>query len=220
MAQDADNDNGTRSAIDAIRAAAPNWTDYGPGGTALASSATANQATDAPAHNAADQDHVAPDPLVAEQPAHEYEERANAALPAADEPAPVQQQTVGARPHFAVTNAVSLDELGIGLKQRPTPRRAATQPMREPPEPVRSSAVSAPPLRSPQRNQAQRPPSPTGPLFNTPPEPPMTERADAFADAAFSAATSNERTLTSQPGFLLGLISAAVAGAGLYIYLT
>lgn len=48
----------------------------------------------------------------------------------------------------------------------------------------------------------------------------MTERADAFADAAFSAATSNERTLTSQPGFLLGLISAAVAGAGLYIYLT
>ena len=48
MAQDADNDNGTRSAIDAIRAAAPNWTNYGPGGTALAASATADRAPDAP----------------------------------------------------------------------------------------------------------------------------------------------------------------------------
>ena len=48
---------------------------------------------------------------------------------------------------------------------------------------------------------------------------PSAEQADAFANAAFATAATGSRALTSQPGFLLGLVTAAVGGAALYIYL-
>ena len=217
MAQDADNDNGSRSAIDAIRAAAPNWTNYGPGGTALAASPTTDRAQNAPTLSTSDPDHASTDPATEDQLPGGDDGQGDSAMPPAEQPASVLSEASTSAPHFTVTNAASLSDLGIEFPPRPMPRRAATQPVDVRHSPDHGSAVAASPAG--ERDHARSQPPPTGPLFNTPPAPPTAEQADAFANAAFATTASAGRTLTSQPGFLLGLVSAAIAGATLYIFL-
>lgn len=220
MAQDADNDNATRSVVDAIRAAAPDLTSYGPGGTALAADAavdpTRNVAIEAMAQHDA-----APASLPEMSGGGGDDENASAVGPQIQSSAPVAQQPPvedSESSQYAVTEATPLAELGIELPQLPAAHRATRQAALEKHQ---SSAPAAAPRRRPAGPTVGGQGSTNAHLFNTPPAAETRSRADAFADAAFAADAQapSRRAMTNQPGFVVGLASAAIAGAGLYLYL-
>ena len=109
----------------------------------------------------------------------------------------------GAR--FGISDAVPLDTLGLAPGQRPS----------------KSTAVQIfidLKKHESERERSQHEVGSANPhLFNSQPD--LKAGVEAAAQAAFAAVPPSSGPLTAQPGFLAGLIAAAVIGAGLYAYL-
>ena len=162
--------------------------------------------------------------LAVEEPFAEEESLAQEETPAEEEArsdeamadvAPVENDSGGveavAKPHpdgadFGVSDAVPLETLGFEPPHRPAPQSTALQVYND----LRAQEIA---LARSQRVVGSANPH----LFNIQPD--LKASVEAGTQKAFAAVPPSTGPLTSQPGFLAGLIAAAVIGAGLYAYL-
>ncbi|MGI9426303.1 MAG: hypothetical protein ACR2PA_24205 [Hyphomicrobiaceae bacterium] len=242
MARNADNDNLTRLTISSDSAAVEDWMAPAEGNAAIAITPEHRQDSVVDADQP-DDDTNEFDPLGSL--AFDYPDEPLERTPPADarreEPPPIETApadvpltqtasiatgtaltTIPRDPSrqqlapYMVTDAVSLARLGLSLPKRPVPQSEPVRQLAEqqvpPPPPLRVDRGHA--------DQEIRVSSRNAHLFNHPP-PVMTD--STALDGALPGSIASRRwsmsSVTSQPGFVVGLILSAAVGAGYYTYL-
>ncbi len=203
MSTSADNDNPSRGRV---AAAATSWPTASAGNTALAQSQPEPASLEPPVDN----DMPPPEtPLATTLPA----------VPVHASPPPASAVSPHERLHgFIVSEAASLEQLGLTLPTRPlalsAPRNTALFPgglahthrgLLAPTALYEPSVDERPGFSEPTAHAAKAGKADTAPSVPS--------------GGAMHLDQANRPHVTSQPGFLVGLIAAAMSGAGLYLYL-
>ena len=200
MTRDADNDNPIRAAArEQAQQEVQSWQGLSQGNAALADQPVPDALDQVPELD--DQQQIAPD----ESEQQTAEAVGPPDLPQADIARPSEDQSVRSIPN---TNAIPISALGIAVPQRPIPA--------EPQVGLQVRAPSAP--ARPRRKPADLGRQGSEHLFNLPPRP---ARQQAEPSPMEKAINVKPRTpLTSQPGFVAGLVAALVSGGFMYGYLS
>ena len=229
MTKGADNDN-VLSSVVAQSQDNDSWPTYGPGSTALAADPKAPSASseieqeppsgaepeqEPSAHQETDDEDFAGIDLSAQQDPEIGQASDPSGEVATESTTPVEAREEGRSlvvagayaygSHFGISDAVPLAALGLAPGQRPTTSNAL-------------QVFIDLKKQEAERSRSQHKVGSANPhLFNTQPD--LKAGVEAGARAAFAAVPPSSGPLTAQPGFLAGLIAAAVIGAGLYAYL-
>ncbi len=200
MTRDADNDNPTVSgAGNRAQASAQSWQTRSEGNAALAAE---------PAAEVEDQEHIYEQAEQREPERSEAEQVTETALPPSLPEAAFSDGTnSGLTASLPNSNAIPISALGVSIPHRPIPAVHGTGLQ------VRMPSKAA------HRHQLSRDLGKQGSehLFNLPPRPEPHRAEPSPMEKAINA---KPRTpLTSQPGFVAGLVAALVSGGAIYGYL-